>query len=409
MDSIKNKLDSSRIIVIVSVVYVIIITAISMYLYMKFNEKERFDRRFTNRLEEHGNEEDSMYISTNGFHNPNNGGDNNILKGDIPYVEDTTVLRHTVSLVNSHVKTAFNCCAVNTYRNSWVSLEALKYCLDIGMRCLDFEIYSVNSEPVVGLNSREKNIDMKESFNKLPLKDVIGEIKRFTGDKYLNDNVTKTPLILHFRIKTKQPEALKKFAQQVKLLDYIHSESYYDIITKVPPNNTDCFIYKPLTHLDNKTIIIANFSSIKPSNKEGSTTKEIGRGTEFYSDFITKTKIENAVNLISPSVFCDYTTNRTVELAENNEVEPSKLTLSAPFSDFEGSCVPFNPKEVARAGVQLIGICAQKNLQKNPNKMVNDYFQLFAMKDGGYCSYIAKNADSRNLYYTVENTVDLVD
>ena len=395
MDNITNRLDSSRIIVIVSVIYVIIITAISMYLYMKFNEKERFDRRFTKRLEDHKKENDTMYISTNGFYNNNDSQDSNNRVKDSETISGTSVY-YVVSLVNCHVKTAFNCCSVNTYRNSWVSLKALNYCLEIGMRCLDFEIYSVNGKPVIGLNSREKNIDMKESFNKIPLEDAISVITNFNGGN-LSRDVTQTPLLLHFRLKTKQKPALKQFAQIVKGISNRHTENYYDISKDA--ENEECFIHNNLTLLNNKTIVIANFSSILTSSNIGSdSSTDIEKSSEFYRDFISNTNIDTAVNLISPSKFCDYTTNRGVELAVNNEVEPNKLTLSAPFSDFEGSCVPFNPKEVARRGVQLIGICAQKNLEKNANRMVNDYFQLFKINNGAYSSYIAKSADSDNIH-----------
>ena len=50
MDSIKNKLDSSRIIVIVSVVYVIIITAISMYLYMTYCNDKKYETKLEDAL-----------------------------------------------------------------------------------------------------------------------------------------------------------------------------------------------------------------------------------------------------------------------------------------------------------------------------------------------------------------------
>ena len=383
VNKIVSKIDNSRILVIVSVIYVVIITAIGMYLYMKFNEKERFDRRFVKRLEDHNNEPGSMYISSDGFFN---GYENS--REIVKPIETKNKVKIVapVSIVNCHIKTAFNCCAVNTYRNSWVSLEALKYCLDIGMKCLDFEIYSVNGEPVIGLNSREKNIDLKESFNKIPLTDAIDIINNFNGEN-LSTSVKELPLIIHFRIKTKQKEALKSFARQVKRITNIHNQSYYTIA-----NAEKCVIHRPIygigENLLEKTIVIANFTSINPSNSE------IKQKTEFYKDFISDTGIDSAVNLISPSKFCDYTTNIAAQTNINNsesKIEPTKLTFSAPFSDFEGSCVPFEPKEVAKSGVQLIGICAQKNLERNTNSMVYKYFQLFAAGNDKYVSYVTKN------------------
>ena len=389
MDNVKNmasRLDSSRIVVIVSVVYVVLITAIGMYLYMKFNEKERFDRRFIKRLEDHTDEPGSMYISTDGFHNPNAVSDSKKIVR-----ENQGNLISPVSIVNCHIKTAFNCCAVNTYRNSWVSVEPLKYCLQIGMKCLDFEIYSVERKPVVGLNSREKNIDMKESFNKIPLGDVISVIRKFMASTTILDkSVMDLPLILHFRLKTKQEDTLKAFAEEIaKLGDDRYGTRYHDIISE---DSETCFIHHDLyengniaPHLKRKIIVIANFTSL---------SDKTAKDTSFYRDFISNTNIDSAVNLISPSKFCKYTTNTNAQVSTNDDkpsIDPFELTFSAPFADFEGSCIQFNPSNVQESGVQLIGICAQKNLEKNNNSMVNGYFNLFSDGKARYYSYIAKS------------------
>tara|TARA_Y100000768_G_scaffold279161_1_gene214363 strand:+ start:2761 stop:4350 length:1590 start_codon:yes stop_codon:yes gene_type:complete len=103
-------------------------------------------------------------------------------------------------LINYHLKTAYNCCAINTTRNSFVNECALKYCLDDGARCLDFEIYSVDDRPVVGVSSKSGNTNMKESYNKLPLGDVLDII----SDRQHGD-----PMILHFRIKSDRVELLE--------------------------------------------------------------------------------------------------------------------------------------------------------------------------------------------------------
>ena len=67
-------------------------------------------------------------------------------------------------LLQYHMKTAYNCCAINSSKNSFVNECALKYCIDQGARCLDFEIYSVDDRPVVGVSSKTGNTNMKESF-----------------------------------------------------------------------------------------------------------------------------------------------------------------------------------------------------------------------------------------------------
>jgi hypothetical protein len=128
------------------------------------------------------------------FENYNYGIDNQVadLKESNLYSNDC--------LINYHLKTAYNCCAINSSKNSFVNECALNYCIDSGARCLDFEIYSVNDRAVVGVSSKSNNTNMKESYNGLDLEDVLDSISvRQTGG----------PLILHFRIKSDRIELLE--------------------------------------------------------------------------------------------------------------------------------------------------------------------------------------------------------
>uniref|UniRef100_A0A6C0BW51 PI-PLC Y-box domain-containing protein n=1 Tax=viral metagenome TaxID=1070528 RepID=A0A6C0BW51_9ZZZZ len=105
-------------------------------------------------------------------------------------------------LLNYQFKTAYNCCAVNSPKNSFVSECALKYCIDNGAKCLDFEIFSVNDRAVVGVSSKIGNTNMKESYNDLNLEDVLDTIQiRMTPN---------VPLILYLRIKSNRIELLER-------------------------------------------------------------------------------------------------------------------------------------------------------------------------------------------------------
>ena len=44
-----------------------------------------------------------------------------------------------------YIKTAYNCCASGQFKNDFVALCALETCIQQGVRCLDFEIYSINN------------------------------------------------------------------------------------------------------------------------------------------------------------------------------------------------------------------------------------------------------------------------
>ena len=111
-----------------------------------------------------------------------------------------------------YVKTAYNCCALDKFKNSFVSMTALKICLAQGCRCLDFEIYSVDNKPVVAVSS-VNNYYTKGSFNSLDLSDVLNTINAnaFTsGAPNPND-----PLILHFRIKTTQTQIFDQISSDI--------------------------------------------------------------------------------------------------------------------------------------------------------------------------------------------------
>jgi len=139
-------------------------------------------------------EGDFCLINPYVFENYNYGIDNPVadLKESNLYSNDC--------LINYHLKTAYNCCAINSSKNSFVNECALNYCIDSGARCLDFEIYSVNDRAVVGVSSKSNNTNMKESYNGLDLEDVLDSISvRQTGG----------PLILHFRIKSDRIELLE--------------------------------------------------------------------------------------------------------------------------------------------------------------------------------------------------------
>ena len=97
-----------------------------------------------------------------------------------------------------YVKSAYNCCSPGNFKNDYVNLCALKICINQGVRFLDFEIYSINDQPVVATSS-VLDYTVKETYNYLAINDVFNFINNnaFSGGTCPNYN---DPLILHFRI-----------------------------------------------------------------------------------------------------------------------------------------------------------------------------------------------------------------
>ncbi len=60
------------------------------------------------------------------------------------------------NLRDYYIKTAYNCCSAGNYKNDFVNICNLKAVLKQGVRCLDFEIYSVKDQPVVSTSTTDK-------------------------------------------------------------------------------------------------------------------------------------------------------------------------------------------------------------------------------------------------------------
>jgi len=112
------------------------------------------------------------------------------------------------TLVNYHVKSAYNCCCGDGYKNNFVALCALEKCIGNGCRFLDFEIYSYNNDPIVASSTANSNY-IKETYNALLLSEVLTTITEnaFDGVKTICAN---DPLILNFRVMSTNLSMLEK-------------------------------------------------------------------------------------------------------------------------------------------------------------------------------------------------------
>ena len=119
------------------------------------------------------------------------------------------------TLRDFYIKTAYNCCASGQFKSDYVSLCALQNVIKQGVRCLDFEIFCVDNTPVVGVSSIDI-IGVKQSYNSIPLSQVLKELNNiaFSETSGICPN-PKDPLLLHFRIKTNNPNILNILASEI--------------------------------------------------------------------------------------------------------------------------------------------------------------------------------------------------
>lgn len=133
---------------------------------------------------------------------------------------DTSLERYP--LHDFSIKSAYNCCSGGKFRNSFVDLCHLKTAIRQGCRVLDFEIYSVDNEPVIATSSNPMTLNnkinrvgftFKETYNHIPIGEAFSLINKmaFSGDCPNQDDL----LIIHLRIKSYNKEIYGKIANKL--------------------------------------------------------------------------------------------------------------------------------------------------------------------------------------------------
>jgi len=114
------------------------------------------------------------------------------------------------NLRDYYIKTAYNCCSAGNYKNDFVNICALKECIKQGARCLDFQIFSLNDEPVIAVSTLN-DFTIKETYNSIPFSDAMEIIQdyAFSGSTCPNSG---DPLIIHLRSMSKNNVIYEKMA-----------------------------------------------------------------------------------------------------------------------------------------------------------------------------------------------------
>jgi len=121
------------------------------------------------------------------------------------------------NLYDYYIKTAYNACSGGSYKNNFVDVCNLKAVINQGVRCLDFEVYSVDNEPVVATSTQD-DFYIKETFNSVHFSDVMKTIKDYAFAGGTCPNSTD-PLLIHLRIKSNNQAIYTKMAEIFKAYD----------------------------------------------------------------------------------------------------------------------------------------------------------------------------------------------
>ena len=247
-----------------------------------------------------------------------------------------------------YVKSAYNCCSGGNYKNDYVSMCTLKDLLKQGIRGLDFEIYSIDDQPVVATSTVD-NYCVKETFNYINFSDIM---------KMVSDNAFSTsgapnptdPIIFHLRIKSENQKMYENFAKLFEQYSDLLMGKQYSY-ENIKNNAVTNYGATPLKELMGKISIIVD--------KSNTAFMECA---EFYE----------YVNMTSNSIFMRELTFDEVKNTDINElIEFNKLGMTIGIPN-PGSN-PDNPSSVVlrETGCQLLAMRYQ-NIEANVEE--NDAF-----------------------------------
>ena len=236
-------------------------------------------------------------------------------------------------LINYHVKSAYNCCCGDGYKNNFVAICALEKCIAIGCRFLDFEIYSYNNEPIVAASTANSNY-IKETYNSLSLEEVLITIK----DKAFSlsaTNCADDPLILNFRVMSTNLTMLKKMGDLIDTHLNSSTNSF-----KLEINKEENLIFTEMDKFNRKVIIICEFNPM-PS---------------FIDNEPDLTKLSNCINLKAKGLNCN--TFRYNQIASKKGsasfIESTRTKFTIVLPNLDNSILNFDPTLSFDTGCQAI-------------------------------------------------------
>ena len=114
---------------------------------------------------------------------------------------------------NYYIKTAYNACCGDGYKNNFVNICALEKCIELGARCLDFEIYSYNGEPIVAASTANNN-SIKETYNYIKFSELLIILDNRSFDS--STSCGNDPMFLHFRIMSENKVIYDKMGEYIE-------------------------------------------------------------------------------------------------------------------------------------------------------------------------------------------------
>tara|TARA_Y100001970_G_scaffold274489_1_gene374297 strand:- start:1926 stop:3899 length:1974 start_codon:yes stop_codon:yes gene_type:complete len=271
---------------------------------------------------------------------------------------------------NYYIKTAYNACCGDGYKNNFVNECALTKCIELGARCLDFEIYSYQNEPVIAASTANNN-NIKETYNVLYFKHIIQKLKNDCFNP-ATTNCTHDPMFLHFRIMSENKIIYDKMG------DYIQEFLSNKIIDKTKYN------YKDPNNVD--TLMSLNIGNVAIAQKF------IIMVNTNHKNTLQTSSLSNYVNIFSGGDKLRLLRYEKLVAAGNNNaliIDDSKRNMMFILPNLDNNLKNFDPLLAFDNGCQFIAMKFQ-NIDNN----LTSYSKLF--KDKGGFSFVIKPEGLRN-------------
>jgi hypothetical protein len=256
------------------------------------------------------------------------------------------------TLINYNVKSAYNCCCGDGYKNNFVALCALEKCIGNGCRFLDFEIYSYNNDPIIASSTANSNY-IKETYNALLLSEVLNTIieNAFDGEKTLCSN---DPLILNFRVMSTNLTMLEKMGN---LFEEYLDRSINSNFTLLQGYKDASVLSVKMTELYRKVIIICDFN---PEPNIIINPKLI--------------KLKNYINLKGKSLYCNTYRYNEITIKNGNAqfIEDTKKKFTIVLPNLDNSIKNYDSVICFVNGCQAICMKHQ-NLDSNLTGYNNEF------------------------------------
>ena len=229
-----------------------------------------------------------------------------------------------------YVKTAYNCCSGGSYKNDVVEICNLKAVLKQGVRGLDFEIYSIDNQPIVATSTAD-NYYIKETYNSVSFSDVMNIIQNYAFSGSTAPNPTD-PILIHLRFMSNNQSMYSNLANIFKSYDSILLGKEYSYETSGHNLGGE-----PLLNFMNKVILIFDRTN---------------------TSFLENKDLMEYVNMTSNSIFMRaysyYDVKNNPDLEELREYNKRNMTIVFPDSGPN----PPNPNGVLSrdAGCQMVAM-----------------------------------------------------